>query len=93
MTDCNGVKTPLPQNIRLFTPALEDACEIEQYRAAVGMLNFLSVQTRPNIAYAVNFLARFNSRHNDTHWSAVKHLLRYVKRTLSTCLTFGLKKA
>lgn len=92
MSDCNGVKTPLPQNIRLFTPAAEDAHEIEQYRAAVGMLNYLSVQTRPDIAYAVNFLAQFNSRHNETHWSAVKHLLRYVKRTSSTSLTLGLRK-
>lgn len=53
------------------------------------MLNFLSVQTRPDLAYAVSYLARFNSRHNNSHWSAVKHLLRYVKRTRSFRLTFG----
>lgn len=53
------------------------------------MLNFLSVQTRPDISFAVGYLSRFNSRHNETHWSAVKHLLRYVKRTMSYKLMFG----
>lgn len=93
MTDCNGVKTPLPMNIKLYTPDTQDSVEIEPYRAAVGMLNFLSVQTRPDIAFAVSYLSRFNSRHNDSHWSAVKHLLRYVKRTRSHKLVFGSKRA
>lgn len=93
LADCNGVKSPLPQNIKLSTPSVDESCEIEPYRAAVGMLNFLSVQTRPDIAFPVSYLARFNSRHNETHWSAVKHLLRYVKHTKSFALTFGSKKA
>lgn len=92
MKDCKGVKTPLPTNVKLFSPSLEDSKEIELYRAAIGMLNFLSVQTRPDISYAVNYLARFNSRHNDSHWSAVKHLLRYVKRTRSYTLQFGTQR-
>lgn len=57
------------------------------------MLNFLSVQTRPDISFAVSYLARFNSRHNDSHWAAVKHLLRYIKRTRSHKLHFGTNRA
>lgn len=89
MSDCNGVKTPLPTNVKLSSPPSEDSVEIEQYRAATGMLNFLSVQTRPDISFAVSYLSRFNSRHNHSHWAAVKHLLRYVKRTMSYKLVFG----
>lgn len=89
MTECNGVRTPLPTNVKLFTPEIQDSTEIEPYRAAVGMLNFLSVQTRPDISFAVNYLERFNSRHNESHWSTVKHLMRYIKRTRSISLQFG----
>lgn len=89
MSDSNGAKTPLPSNIKLFTPSTEDSTEIEHYQAAVGMLNFLLVQTRPDIGFAVSYLARFNSRHNVTHWAAVKHLLRYVKRTRYFKLSSG----
>lgn len=88
MTDCNCVNTPLPTNIRLSSPSIEESLEIEQYRAATGMLNFLALQTRPDISFAVSYLSCFNSRH-DSHWRSVKHLLRYVKRTLSYNLTFG----
>lgn len=92
MPDCNGVKTPLPSNIKLSSPSIEESYEIEQYREAVGMLNFLSVQTRPEISFAGSYLSRFNSRHNNSHWTAVKHLLQYVKRTISYRLTFGTRR-
>ena len=92
LSDCSGVKTPLPTNVKLLTPSIEDSCEIEQYRAATGMLNFLALQTRPDISFAVSYLCRFNSRHDNSHWSAVKHLLRYVKRTQSLHLTLGLQR-
>lgn len=57
------------------------------------MLNFLAIQTRPDISFAAGYLARFNSRHNASHWAVVKHLLRYVRRTSSYSLVFGNKKA
>lgn len=89
LSNCNEVKTPLPSNIQLHTPIVDESEEIEEYQAAVGMLNFLSVQTRPDIGFSVGYLARFNSRHNKTHWSAVKHLLRYIKATSHYGITFG----
>lgn len=58
LSNCNGVKTPLPTTIHPYTPVADEAEEIEEYHAAVGMLNFLSVQTRPDIGYAVGYLAR-----------------------------------
>lgn len=93
MSQCNSVKTPRPQKVQLFCPTEDDSLEIEDYLAAVGMLNFLVIQTRPDILFAVNYLARFNSQHNKSHWLAVKHLPRFVKGTLTTGLTFGNQKA
>jgi hypothetical protein len=55
-------------------------CKIS-YLSAVGSLQYLATMTRPDIAYAVSYLGRFNHNPHPTHWAAVKHLLRYLKGT------------
>ncbi|XP_044316696.1 secreted RxLR effector protein 161-like [Drosophila rhopaloa] len=37
--------------------------------------------TRPDIAYAVNFLSQFNSSYDANHWKAAKRVLRYLRRS------------
>jgi hypothetical protein len=51
------------------------------YLAAIGALMYLANCTRPNIAFAVNLLARFNAKPTKRHWNDVKHILRYIKGT------------
>ena len=51
------------------------------YASIVGALMYLAVATRPDIAYAVGALARFNSNPGPAHWTALKHLCRYVQGT------------
>ena len=43
----------------------------------IGSLTYLSVTTRPDIAYFVNKITA-PSKH---HWTGVKHILRYLKGT------------
>ncbi|KAG9444818.1 hypothetical protein H6P81_016158 [Aristolochia fimbriata] len=52
------------------------------YRSTVGALQYLTL-TQPDIQYAVNQACQFQQNPTDTHWSAVKHILRYLKGTLS----------
>ena len=63
------------------------------YLSAVGALMYLATCTRPDIAYAVGVLARFNSDPGEGHWKAVKHLLRYLHKTLDCELVYGRKPA
>jgi hypothetical protein len=58
------------------------------YRQAVGMLLYLSQATRPDIAYAVNYLCKFAAGFDDTHWLAVKRLLRYLQGTKSDTIRY-----
>ena len=51
------------------------------YREAVGSLMFLSVNSRPDIAFAVNQVARQVNAPTPTHWKAVKRILMYVIST------------
>jgi hypothetical protein len=58
------------------------------YRSAIGALLYLAVATRPDIACIVNLLAQFCTCFTTTHVTAVKHVIRYVKGTLSKGLYF-----
>jgi hypothetical protein len=59
------------------------------YMNAVGKLMYLALTTRPDIAYSVGVLARFNSNPGPLHWKAAKHLLRYLKGTSDHKLVYG----
>ena len=43
--------------------------------AAIGALMCLANCTRPDIALAVNLLARFSVKPTKRHWNGVKHIL------------------
>ncbi|GBM60262.1 Retrovirus-related Pol polyprotein from transposon TNT 1-94 [Araneus ventricosus] len=51
------------------------------YREAIGSLMFLAITTRPDIAFVVNVVRRFQSNPGQVHWNAVKRIFRYLKDT------------
>jgi hypothetical protein len=59
------------------------------YRDIIGSCMYLMTCTRPDIAYAVGQLSRFNDCHGQIHHAAVKHLLRYLRGTSSIGITYG----
>ena len=60
--------TPIDVNSKL-QPAMTQADPVKQteYQSAVSSLMYLAVSTRPDIAFAVNNLARFNSSSQKEH--------------------------
>ena len=51
------------------------------YRSVIGMLNYLSASTRPDILFAVHQCARFAADPKLSHERAVKRIVRYLKGT------------
>ena len=96
MDNCKARKTPMiPKNTLSLeqcpkTPEEKQLMLNIPYMNAVGSLMYLAMMTRPDIAYAVGVLARFNANPGMEHWRAVKHLFRYLKGTLDLKLTLGL---
>ena len=93
-SDCNPVSTPMEPGLRLSADqsaqTAQERSEMSQlpYINAVGALMYLATSTRPDIAYTVSQLARFNSSPGKAHWQAVKHLFRYLKGTSDLRLTY-----
>ena len=45
--------------------------------------------TRPDICYAVGVVSRFQSNPGPEHWVAVKHILKYLRRTRDYMLVYS----
>ena len=58
------------------------------YLSAIGALMYLANGTRPDIAFAVNLLARFSSAPTKRHWTGVKQIFRYLRGTQDLGLFF-----
>jgi hypothetical protein len=48
------------------------------YLSAIGALMYLANNIRPDIAFAVNYLARHNATPTMPHWNGIKNILRYL---------------
>ena len=51
------------------------------YREVLGSLLWLANGTRPDIAFAVNPVAKYCCDPRITHWNACKRILRYLSET------------
>jgi len=91
LADADSVSTPLnPGSKLLETPdTADEEVDETEYRSMIGSLMYLMLCTRPDIAFAVGALSRYNTSPRESHWSAAKHLLRYVKKTAHLGLTLG----
>jgi hypothetical protein len=89
------VSTPFDAQVRLTLEQVPaDAAEFAvmrdvPYREAVGALNWASLATQPDIAFAVSTVARFSANPRMVHWNAVKHIFHYLVGTCDLWLTYG----
>jgi hypothetical protein len=58
------------------------------YQAIVGSLMYAATSTRPDIAYSVVALCRYNVKPYTTHLTAAKQVLRYLKATADLGIVF-----
>ena len=59
------------------------------YRSLVGSLMYITMATRPDIAYTVGRLSSYLDCYRLDHWSATIRVLRYLKGTRTHALTLG----
>ena len=90
--------SPLPND---FIPSKKDCPTTElqikevkirfgnlHYRSVIGALLYISCCTRPDIAFAVNKLAKYSNNPGVVHYRAMLHLIGYLKGTSNRSLKF-----
>lgn len=82
MVGATPTPTPMVSTPKLVTsdgsPQLVDA---HLYRSVVGMLQYVCI-TRPELSFSVNKLSQFMNSPSETHWKAIKRVLRYLIGTM-----------
>ncbi|KAI1003823.1 hypothetical protein K3495_g4386 [Podosphaera aphanis] len=77
LTDCKKAKTPME---RMMEPNSEQCSPHEktEFNSCIWGLQYLSNNTRPDTAFAVNHLARFLTNPSKEHMQAARQVLRYI---------------
>lgn len=78
----NGVHTPMTSSPPLSLDSGSPGTDATTYHRVLGKLQYLSF-TRPDISFCVKKLSQFMHCPKQSHWQAVKRLLRYLKHTCS----------
>jgi hypothetical protein len=60
-----------------------------RYAEAIGSLNWLATTTRPDISYAVSFLAQAQASPTEEHWTGIKRIFRYLRGTSNLRLHYS----
>lgn len=89
LQDACPVCTPLDLNIKLEPGESEAGNHSNNFASLIGSLMYAAVATRPDIAFTVNRLASFTANPTMCHWTAAKHVLRYLKGTKDVGITYS----
>ncbi|KAL0448437.1 UNVERIFIED_CONTAM: Retrovirus-related Pol polyprotein from transposon RE2 [Sesamum latifolium] len=66
-------------------------CDIP-YASAINSIQYVVPCTRPDIAFALSVTSRYQAYAGETHWSAIKTILKYLRMTQEKFLVFGGEK-
>ncbi|SGY38230.1 BQ5605_C003g01982 [Microbotryum silenes-dioicae] len=81
-TTTRGATVPMTPGLSLTAVPGQGTERIRSwYLQAIGSLLYISLGTRPDIAFAVSYLSRFANNPGRCHWIAVKHVLCYLRAT------------
>ncbi|KAJ6258122.1 hypothetical protein Dda_7037 [Drechslerella dactyloides] len=89
MSDCNPVKTPLRTNLSAEEGTPLTGTAIVWYQQLIGQFMYLMVCTRPDLAFTVGRLAKYNASPKEGHAEAAKRVLRYLKGSKDLGIQLG----
>ncbi|XP_071739787.1 secreted RxLR effector protein 161-like [Rutidosis leptorrhynchoides] len=58
------------------------------YASAIGSIMYAMRCTRPDVSFALNMTSRYQQNPGDSHWIAVKNILKYLRNTKNMFLVY-----
>ena len=93
--ECKAAATPLADKLEMAKDQMSDdgSDELQQmlrhdYRGLVLNVAYISLSTRPDLAFPAHLLSQFLSNPGFAHWQAAKHELRYLRGTADVGISF-----
>ncbi|GKA46994.1 hypothetical protein Tco_0739877 [Tanacetum coccineum] len=59
------------------------------YALAVGSIMYVVRCTRPDVAFSHNLTSRYQQNLGESHWTAIKNILKYLRNTKDMFLVYG----
>ena len=59
------------------------------YTSAVGSIMYAMICTCPDVSYALSVASRYQADLGESHWTLVKNILKYLRRTKDQFLVYG----
>ena len=88
-TEAKSVSTPADFNVKLQKEdSVSRPVDTISYQSIVGSLLYAAITTRPDIAQAVGVVSKFCANPTESHLTAAKRILRYLKRTVHLGLSY-----
>ena len=81
LESANSVKTPMSPNVKLTVDLLGKSVDSSLYKSMIGSFLYLTA-SRPDISYNVGLCARYQDNPNESHMTALKRIIKYVKTTV-----------
>jgi len=88
MSESKPVEIPLDLGVKLRKNEEETRKDRSLPYRELGVLTYLAVCTRPDIAYVVSYLSQYYNCYDLSHWSAAKRVFRYLKDAKNDGLLF-----
>ncbi|KAL4279335.1 hypothetical protein GQ457_03G023140 [Hibiscus cannabinus] len=74
------------------TPKERERMSQISYDSAIGSIMYAMICTRPDLSYALSMTNRYQANPCEGHWTAVKNILKYLRRTKDVFLVYGGEK-
>ncbi|KAK9025003.1 hypothetical protein V6N11_064904 [Hibiscus sabdariffa] len=71
------------------TPEERERMSQIPYASAIGSIMYAMICTRPDLSYALSMTSRYQANPGEGHWTAVKNILKYLRRTKDIFLVYG----
>ena len=91
MQECEPEPTPMVPIANHRVSPSERRTITAPYKSAIGYIQYLAACTRPDISFAVGYVARFQANPLPLHWKLVKRILKYLKNTSNYGIFYGKK--
>ena len=89
LNDASPMRTPMATNLKMHKDLSGPTVECKLYRGMIGSLLYLTA-SRPDIMFSTCICARYQANPKESHLSAVKRILRYLKKTPTLGLWYPL---
>ena len=76
----SSIKIPMSPNVKLTVDLLGKSVDSSLYRNMIGSLLYFTA-SRSDISYSVGVFARYQANPKESHMTALKRIIKYVKTT------------